>query len=121
MMKRLTAALLTLFALAGSFLPLAQAATLASNHACCLRKTAHPHQCHGSGPSDQISFSAANCCSHDCCKAVTASQSANPQVRVATYFGQIKSACVTDFRSKSPVFNPIKSRSSRAPPRSVLA
>jgi hypothetical protein len=114
-MKRLTAALLLLFSLAGSFLPLAQAATLASNHACCLRKTAH-QQCHGSGPSTQFSFSAANCCSHDCCKAVTISQAANPQPGVVAYFAQTQRVRVTDAHLPIPADNRSESQSTRAPP-----
>jgi hypothetical protein len=56
-MRRLTARLLLLFALAGTFVPPALAATAAPPHACCIRKAAH--QCHGSGPeADQARFTA---------------------------------------------------------------
>ena len=44
-MQRLIARFLLLFALAGTFVPMAQALAAAPPHACCIRKI---HQCHGS-------------------------------------------------------------------------
>jgi len=66
-MQRLTARILLLFALAGTFVPAALQALAASPHACCLRKSAH--RCHASG-SEEPTASSAGCCNHDCCHAV---------------------------------------------------
>jgi hypothetical protein len=95
-MRRLTASLLLLFALAGSFVPVALAAIPASTPKCCLRKNVH--HCHNSaGAADgELSFASASCCSHGCCRDATPAQWANPEarsrltsaLRVETYLGR---------------------------------
>ncbi len=78
-MRRLTARLLLLAALVGTFIPLALAAASAPPHACCLRKTAH--RCHGYAvaPAEHLSIAAIDCCSRDGRRAVTTSQWASPE------------------------------------------
>jgi hypothetical protein len=121
MMKRLTAALLVLFALTGIVVPIAQAAALAPNHACCLRKAAHQHQCHGSGPSDELTLHGTSCCDHDCCRAVRISQLANPQAWVAAYVGESPILSVTFSHASASISDPTESRFTRGPPFSVIA
>jgi len=78
-MQRLTARLLLLFALAGTFLPVALQATVAPAHACCWRKAVH--HCHSSvetEPHEPV-VSSAGCCNHDCCRALTTAQWAHSE------------------------------------------
>src|ERR1700722_1518903 len=81
-MRRLTARLLLLFALSGTFVPPALAATAAPPHACCIRKAAP--QCHGSGPeADQRTVHSTSCCNQGCGRGVTTSRSAYPESSLA--------------------------------------
>ena len=81
-MRRLTARLLLLFALAGTFVPPALAATAAPPHACCIRKAAP--QCHGSRPeADQRTVHSTSCCNQGCGRGVTTSWSAYPESSLA--------------------------------------
>jgi len=67
-MQRRTAKLLLLFAMVGTFVPLALAATAAPPHACCIRAA---HKCHAmAGESDQLAIGSTGCCNHDCCRAL---------------------------------------------------
>jgi len=69
-MHRLTARLLLTLTLVGILVPVALAVSAAAPHACCMRKPMHDH-----GPaSAELHASAANC-NHDCCNALTVSQS----------------------------------------------
>src|SRR5271169_1781281 len=116
-MQRLIARFLLLFALAGTFVPLALAATAAPPHACCLRKSFH--QCHGSDPDERAIRSAA-CCNHDCCRAVTTSQCAHPQPRMTALFPQNVSARAAELNPDSPAADLSASQSTRAPPQVSL-
>src|SRR5579863_3445615 len=102
-MHRLTARLLLLFALAGTFVPLALAATAAPAHACCRRKAAHP--CHDSAgaESEQLAIRGTGCCSHDCCRAVTTSQWASPQPGMTADLIRNVDAQVTESDPRTPV------------------
>src|SRR6516225_4071499 len=118
-MQRLTARLLLLFALAGTFVPVAMQALAAPPHACCLRKAVH--RCHAPGASQDPVASDAGCCHHDCCRAVTTAQWATPEasanssatLHVATY--------ATAPHTPAPTRELLSSRSSRAPPRFPIA
>ncbi len=114
-MRRLTAGILLFFALAGTFVPLALAATAAPLHACCLRKA---HHCHNSAalPSDQLVVRATSCCNHDCCRAVTTRQWASPQPLVASTFSHNVDAYIADLQAKTPPTSSSASQSTRAPP-----
>jgi len=118
-MQRLTARFLLLFALAGTFVPLALAATAAPPHACCLRNGVH--QCHGSGPeSDERSIRDTACCNHDCCRAVTTSQCAHPQPRMTALFPHNVSACAAELNPDFRAAVLSASQSTRAPPQVSL-
>lgn len=114
-MQRLTARLLLLFALAGNFIPLALAATSAPPHACCVRKA---HHCHDSAlaESNQIAVRAIGCCSHDCCRAVTTSQWANPQPSATPVFALNAEARPAESQPDAPAAQLSASQSTRAPP-----
>lgn len=117
-MHRLTARILLLFALAGTFVPLALAATAAPPHACCLRKA---HHCHAAvAESDQLVVRATSCCNHDCCRAVTTRQWASPQPWVVSTFAHNVDAHVADLQAKTPPAPGAASQSTRAPPVSLL-
>ncbi|HSY92280.1 MAG TPA: hypothetical protein VK812_12960 [Candidatus Binatus sp.] len=123
-MQRLTARLLLLYALIGTFVPLALAVTAPPPHSCCLRKSAH--QCHQpasatADESDQRSIHGAGCCAHDCCRAVTTSQSADPQSSLAPVFAPNVESCVAAPDSRNPTSNLFASQSARAPPRISIA
>jgi hypothetical protein len=123
-MQRLTARLLLLFALIGTFAPLALAFTAPPPHSCCLRKSAH--QCHqpanaAADESDQRSIRSTGCCNHDCCRAVTTSQSADPQSSLAPGFAPKVESCAAAPDSRNPTSNLFASQSARAPPRISIA
>jgi hypothetical protein len=119
-MQRLTARFLLLLALAGTFAPLALAATAAPEHACCLRKGVH--QCHGSAPeSDQRSVRDTSCCNHECCRAVTTSQWAHAQPQVSTPSVQNIEARLADSQTVYPATKRFSSQSTRAPPQISIA
>jgi len=114
-MQRLTARFLLLFALAGTFVPLALAATTAPPHACCIRKAAH--QCHGASPeADRRSVRGIGCCNHDCCRAVTTSQWAHPRQSLASTIAQNVDARIAESRAGTPATELLASQSTRAPP-----
>ena len=74
-MRRHTARSLLLVMLMGILAPSALAVLAAPAHACCLRKKSH---CHSSRPAEELTFHAANCGQHDCCRALPATHSAKP-------------------------------------------
>jgi len=114
-MHRLTARVLLFLALAGTFVPLALAATAAPPHACCLRKA---HRCHDSAASesDQLVVRSASCCNHDCCRAVTTQQWASPQPWIASTFAHNVDAPVAELQARAPAKIGSASQSTRAPP-----
>jgi hypothetical protein len=119
-MKRLTARFLLLFAIVGTFVPLAIAVTTPPAHACCLRKA--PHQCHGSGSEeDQRSIRTTDCCNHDCCRAVTTSRSAIPQSSLSPFVSQNIDARVVELPVNTRPTERFSTQSTRAPPRISLS
>jgi len=119
-MHRLTARFLLLFALVGTFVPLALAATAAPSHTCCLRTTAR--QCHGSGPeSDQRVLHDASCCQHEGCRAATTPQWAHAQSRMTAPLAQAVEARIPESRAGSPATKLFSAQSTRAPPQVSLA
>jgi len=115
-MRRLTAQLVLLFALLGNSAPIALAATAQPPHACCVRKAVHP--CHGAAlsKSDQPVVRDASCCNHNCCRALTVTQRAQPLALVAASFTLVSE---THVGQSQPVFSNVGVfgfESTRAPP-----
>jgi len=119
-MQRLTARLLLLFALVGIFVPLAQVATAAPPHACCIRAA---HKCHSLAPveSDQRTVRGTGCCNHDCCRAETTVQWAHPQPWLASGFVQNIDTRVTESHPTIPAAELSACQSTRAPPQISIA
>jgi hypothetical protein len=69
-MHRLTARLLLTLMQLGVFTPVALAISAPAPHACCMRKPMHQH-----GSTSAELHTTAACCNHDCCHALTVSQS----------------------------------------------
>jgi hypothetical protein len=69
-MHRLTARLLLTLMLVGILAPVALAISAPAPHACCIRKPMHDH-----GSTSAELHSTAASCNHDCCHALTVSQS----------------------------------------------
>jgi len=114
-MQRLTARFLLFFALVGTLVPLASAATPAPLHACCIRKA---HHCHDSEPSDstKLAIRATSCCNHDCCRALTTPQWAHPQPLVTAFSAHYVDANVAESYRPAPSAEVAASQSTRAPP-----
>jgi len=71
-MHRLTARVLLVLLLVGSFVPVALAISATPSHACCMRKPMHGR------PSHDSEFHAPpGCCQHDGCRSLTVSQLAH--------------------------------------------
>jgi hypothetical protein len=119
-MQRLTARFLLLFALLGTFVPLALAVTAEPPHACCLRKALH--QCHGADSDERaIAIHSNSCCNQNSSRAVTTPQSAHPQTPLASISAQNVEARLTESPAASPVTRLFASRSTRAPPQLSIA
>jgi len=119
-MQRLTAIFLLLFALAGTFVPVAVAATSAPPHACCIR---HAHHCHDSAASasNELALRGAGCCNHDCCRAGTTSQRAHPRACLIAASAQQIAAPHAESPAAVFVSERSASQSPRAPPSISLA
>jgi len=118
-MRRLTASLLLLFALAGTIVPLAQAATASPPQACCRRMG---HQCHGStAPESQRSFHNTACCGQDCCRSLTKSQSAAFEPWAMAAFAHKIAGDVPEAPATAPQTERLTSNSTRAPPHAAIA
>jgi hypothetical protein len=113
-MQRLTARLLLLLALAGTFLPVALQAMASPPHACCRRKG---HHCHDSLSNPQeTTIRAAGCC--DCGRghAVTTVQCASPQPVAAGEFTTAINGNISQSQRHAPASERFALQSSRAPP-----
>jgi hypothetical protein len=117
-MQRLTARFLLVFALVGTFVPLALAVTAAPPHACCLRKSVH--QCHGSDP-DERAIRSNSCCKQNYSRAVTTSQWAHPQSSLTSFSAQTIESRQAESRVEAPANELLSSQSTRAPPQLCLA
>ena len=117
-MQRLTARFLLVFALVGTFGPLALAVTAAPPHACCLRKSVH--QCHGSDP-DERTIRGNSCCNQNYSRAVTSSQWAHPQSSLASFSVGAVEARLAESRAEVAANELFDSQSTRAPPQPSIA
>jgi hypothetical protein len=120
-MRRLTARLLLCLALVGNLAPLALAATAKPLNACCVRKAVH--HCHDSVASETayLVIRGARGCNHDCCRAVTTAQWAQPQPRAATAFLQNVEAYLFQSTPVSAETRVSGYPSTRAPPHFFVA
>jgi hypothetical protein len=120
-MQRLTARLLLLIALTGTFVPLALQAAAAPPHACCLRKAMH--RCHEATAADRREpvAVAPGCCQHNCFRGVTTSQYAHPEAPVVGVFARDGQKHDSDFQPAIADFEFRSTQSTRAPPQFVLA
>src|SRR5450432_1874124 len=117
-MQRLTAKFLLLFALVGTVVPIAMAVT-APQHACCVRKT---HHCHESASPDSTQLAiSSKTCDHDCCRAVSTSQWANPQLGISPAVVQNVATHTADSQPRTPTAQHSASQSTRAPPQLSIA
>jgi hypothetical protein len=113
-MQRLTARFLLLFALTGTFVPLALAIAAPAPHACCRRKAAHA--CHNSA-GDEREFRAAGCCDQSSCRAITTRHSARPPASPNADFAPHTTIRIAGLITDSPAQIVTESNSSRAPPQ----
>jgi hypothetical protein len=121
-MQRVIARFLLLFALVGTFVPLALAITAAPPHACCLRKAVH--QCHGSDADaniDQRVVRSSACCNQQSCRAVTTPRSAYPQATLSAAFAQTVKAVVIWSCAETAATKFFATQSTRAPPQVSIA
>jgi hypothetical protein len=114
-MQRLTANLLLLFALLGTFVPLTEAVTAQSAHACCLRTAHHCHDSIATNSTDPV-ISAPSCCSSNCHRAVTTIRWAHAKNSQNTFCGLHAADRIRAQDPSLPAFEAIQFQSSRAPP-----
>lgn len=117
-MQRLTPRFLLLFALIGTFVPLALAVTAAPPHACCLGKSVH--RCHGSDPDERV-IRGNSCCNKNYNRAVITSQWAHPQSSLASFYVQTIESRLAQSRAEAPANELLSSQSTRAPPQLSIA
>jgi hypothetical protein len=119
-MQRLTARFLLLFALVGTFLPMALDATSAPMHACCRRTGAH-HCTDSSGTSDEPTVRDTSCCNHNCAGAVTTARWAHAQPASASVVSHPISIREGDRQRNAPASAILSARFTRGPPRLFIA
>ncbi|MFZ0286910.1 MAG: hypothetical protein WAL32_16910 [Terriglobales bacterium] len=115
-MYRLTARLVLVLMLVGTFAPVALAISAPAPHACCMRRAMHHDSSHGAQLND-----VPPCCNHDCCHAVTVSQSPCllPSVGTQIASSSIPLQVERTVVSRSLLIQP--SHSGRAPPQLSIA
>jgi hypothetical protein len=120
-MHRVTARLLVLFALLGSFVPIALAVATPRQHACCVRKSVH--SCHGSQTAQPApTVASSDCCSnHDCSRALIAARWAHPRPAIRALAENRLFARIAFSVSASLCAEAGESTSARAPPNSLFA
>ncbi len=109
-MHRLTARLLLILMLSGTFAPAALAISAESPHACCKRKPLHDH---GSDSSEVRAPDSAN---HDCCRPLTISQRAQPRPPISGSVSQPSGTLLQEAGPSYCIIDFSDSRSARAPP-----
>jgi hypothetical protein len=113
-MHRLTARLLLLVALLGTFAPSALLALATPPHACCVRKA---HRCHDSiDPDTELAIRDASCCNREASRAVTTAKWARPQPRTAQFFQRAAEPLARQLSPAAAHSQAIPLHSPRAPP-----
>jgi hypothetical protein len=113
-MHRMTARLLLIFVLVGTFAPVALAISAPPPHACCMRKM-HPHT------SPETAFTALDLGSHDCCRPLTVSHAAQPRPRPSAYAVPASAALLPRLLPVDPTPAVNAAHSGRAPPSFSIA
>lgn len=119
-MRRLTAIFVLILAVTGTLVPAARAAAASPAHDCCIRATHHCHTSHNSD-SSQRSFHTSGSCNHDCCRAATTPQWANPQQHTEAMFAVTVDGAATQSATIAHQTELPASHSPRGPPRDSLA
>jgi hypothetical protein len=115
-MHRLTARLLLTLTLVGVLAPVALAISAPAPHACCLRKPMHEH---GSTGAELQAVPAS--CNHDCCHALTVSQSPHPLPSVGTQIATFSTPLPVERTAVNRCQLIQSSHSGRAPPQFSIA
>lgn len=114
-MHRLTARLLILLLLVGTFAPVALAISAPAPHACCARKPIHDRASHGA------EFAASDCGRHDCCSALAVCQSAQTRQAATVQASDLPVAQPQEMQSFYFPSVLGTSHSGRAPPTHSIA
>jgi hypothetical protein len=114
-MHRLTARLLLILMLSGTFAPAALAISAESPHACCKRKPLHNHGGHSS------EFQAFDCGNHDCCRPLTVSHRAQPRPSVSGCVSRPSGTLLQQLNPSYRIIDLNDFRSARAPPALSIA
>jgi hypothetical protein len=112
-MRRLTARLLLIVLLAGSYAPLAVAFSATPPHACCLRKNS------SSGNSRELSFDSWRH-DQDCCRLLAVNQWAQPRPTVIPSRIEHEQTVIRVSGAHPRTFEQQSSHAVRAPPGSAL-
>jgi len=115
-MHRLTARLLLTLMLVGLFAPVALAIATPAPHACCMRKPMHQH-----GPNLAELHTVPACCNHDCCHALTVSQSPCLLPSVGRQTLTFSTPLPVEQTAVTPIHLIRSSQSGRAPPQFSIA
>ncbi len=113
LMRRTLATLLLIFAVAGTFAPMALAWSAPPPHACCVRAA---HHCHDTISGDGLTLRSTGCCNQDCSRAVSSARWAHPQPTAAPRVKQDASSLALSSHSLLIAAEFSGSRSTRAPP-----
>lgn len=119
-MQRITARFLLLFALIGTFVPIALQATSAPAHACCRRQGTH-HCIDTTKSTNEPIAVDGGCCHHDCSRAVTTAQWAHPEPCSSGASAQTVFTREVASQSNIPSSQLFSLRSTRAPPKFSIA
>jgi len=114
-MHRLTASLLLILMLLGTFAPAALAISAESPHACCKRKPLHDHGGHSS------EFGGPDTANHDCCRPLTIAQRAHPRPPISGCVSQPSGTLLQEMDPSYRIIDFSDSRSARAPPTFPIA
>jgi hypothetical protein len=112
-MQRLIARLLLVLLLAGTFTPVALAASMPTPHACCMRKTAHHRS--SQGPAVQ----SVSCEDHRCCAPVTKVEWADSVIPDLSLVQFARTDQVVTLSRALLFHRREKSHAVRAPPRNI--
>lgn len=114
LMYRLTARLLLILLLVGTFAPVALAISAPPPHACCMRKM-HSHD------SPETEFRALDCGSHDCCRPLTTSHAAQLRPQPSAHATPVSAALLLLLPPADATADVGTAHSGRAPPSFSIA